>query len=128
LHYLLFYDVVPDYVERRVPLRAAHLAHAHAAHARGELVLGGALADPVDGAILLFRGDSPAVAEAFAASDPYVRHGLVTRWRVREWTTVVGDGAAVPNPPTLFREPRRGGRESPGASAPGDRTSPPSLS
>jgi uncharacterized protein YciI len=95
MHYLLFYDVVPDYAERRLPLRAAHLAHARAAHARGQLVLGGALADPVDGAVLLFRGESPAAAEAFAAADPYVVHGLVTRWRVRAWATVVGDGAAV---------------------------------
>jgi hypothetical protein len=52
----------------------------------------------VDGAVLLFRGDSPAVAEAFAAADPYVTHGLVTRWWVRTWTTVVGDGAAVTAP------------------------------
>jgi uncharacterized protein YciI len=88
LHYLLFYDVVPDYLERRAPLRAAHLAHAQAAHARGELILGGALADPVDGAVLLFHGNSPAAAEAFAASDPYVTHGLVTLWRVRAWATV----------------------------------------
>jgi uncharacterized protein YciI len=95
VHYLLFYDVVPDYAERRAPLRAEHLALARAAHARGELLLGGALADPTDGAVLLFRGDSPAAAEAFAAADPYVRHGLVTRWRVRAWATVVGDGAAV---------------------------------
>jgi uncharacterized protein YciI len=95
MHYLLIYDVVPDYVERRAPLRAEHLALARAAQARGELVLGGALADPVDGAVLLFQGDSPAAAEAFAAADPYVRHGLVNRWRVRKWTTVVGDCAAV---------------------------------
>ncbi len=99
MHYLLIYDVVPDYVQRRAPLRAEHLALARAAHARGELVLGGALADPVDGAVILFRGDSPAAAEAFAAADPYVRHGLVTRWRVRPWTTVVGDGAAAPVDP-----------------------------
>src|SRR5947207_4349697 len=103
MHYLLIYDVVPDYVERRAPLRAEHLALARAAHARGELVLGGALADPVDGAVLLFRGDSPAVAEAFAAADPYVRHGLVTRWRVREWAPVLGDGAEVMLPPALGR-------------------------
>ncbi len=96
MHYLLFYDVVPDYVERRNPLRDEHLALGRAAHARGELVLGGALAHPVDGAVLLFRGDSPAVAEAFANADPYVRHGLVTRWRVRTWTTVIGDG--LPHP------------------------------
>jgi len=95
MHYLLFYDVVPDYVERRAALRAEHLALARAAQARGELLLAGALADPVDGAVLLFVGESPAAAEAFAAADPYVRHGLVTRWRVRAWTTVVGEGAAV---------------------------------
>ncbi|OAI53957.1 hypothetical protein AYO44_15580 [Planctomycetaceae bacterium SCGC AG-212-F19] len=96
MYYLLFYDVVPDYLERRAKLRAEHLALARVAVKRGELVLGGALADPVDGAVLLFRGKSPAVAEAFAAADPYVRDGLVTRWRVRAWTTVVSDGAAVP--------------------------------
>jgi uncharacterized protein YciI len=94
VHYLLFYEVVPDYEERRIALRAAHLAHAKAACACGELLLGGALADPVDGAVLLFRADSPAVAEAFAVADPYVINGLVTQWRVRTWVTVVGEGAA----------------------------------
>jgi uncharacterized protein len=95
MHYLLLYDVVDDYLERRAALRDAHLRHARAAHARGELLLGGALADPVDGAVLLFRGSSPEVARAFAEADPYVREGLVTGWRVREWTTVVGDDPAV---------------------------------
>jgi uncharacterized protein YciI len=96
MHYLLLYDVVADYAERRVPFRAAHLAHAWAAVERGELILGGALAEPVDGAVLLFDCDSPAPAEAFAQADPYVQNGLVTRWRVRAWTTVVG--AAAKNP------------------------------
>jgi hypothetical protein len=98
-HYLLFYDVGPDYVEKRAALRSRHLEKAWQAHDRGELVLAGALADPVDGAVLFFRGDSPRVAEEFARTDPYVTHGLVVRWRVREWTTVVGDGAAHPNRP-----------------------------
>jgi uncharacterized protein YciI len=101
MHYLLIYDLVDDYVVRRAPLRAAHLAQARAAAERGELVLGGALANPPDGAVLLFRGESPVAAEAFAQSDPYVINGLVTRWRVREWTTVVGAGAEVPLPPEL---------------------------
>ncbi|HSM60079.1 MAG TPA: YciI-like protein [Longimicrobiales bacterium] len=95
-HYLLIYDVVQDYVARRASLRAAHLQHARAAQERGELLLGGALADPVDGAVLLFRAPSPDVAESFAAADPYVAAGLVTRWRVREWTTVVGEQASAP--------------------------------
>lgn len=101
MHYLLLYDVVDGYAERRVPFRKDHLAHAQAAVARGELVLGGALANPVDGTVLLFKGESPAAAEAFATADPYVRHGLVSRWRVREWTTVVGPGAEVALPPGL---------------------------
>jgi uncharacterized protein len=98
MHYLLFYDVTPDYLERRTQFRAEHLGLAREAHARGELVLAGALADPVDGAILLFRSDSPAAAEAFAEADPYVRNGLVREWRVREWTTVVGYEPAVTLP------------------------------
>jgi hypothetical protein len=83
-------------VERRVPLRRAHLTHAHAAAARGELVLAGALADPPDGAVLVFRGGSAAAAEAFARADPYVLNGLVKAWRVRQWATVVGRDAEVP--------------------------------
>ncbi len=96
MHYLLFYEVVENYVERRAPFRAAHLAHARRAVDRGDLVLGGAFANPVDGTCLLFKGASPAVAEAFAQDDPYVINHLVTKWRVREWTTVVGELAEHP--------------------------------
>ena len=100
MHFVLFYDVVDNYAERRIPFRADHLAHAQKALANGDLVLGGAFANPIDGTMLLFRGSSPATAEAFAKSDPYVVNGLVTKWRVREWTTVVGDLAENPLPRT----------------------------
>jgi uncharacterized protein YciI len=96
VHYLLFYDVVDDYITRRVPLRSAHLDHAQPFVERGELILGGALAGPADAAILLFQAASPAPAEAFAQADPYVTAGLVRRWWVREWTTVVGPLATGP--------------------------------
>jgi uncharacterized protein len=89
-YWVLLYDVVPDYVERRGEFRAEHLGLATAAHERGELVMAGALAEPADGAILVFTGDDPSAAEAFAEADPYVRNGLVTSWRVRPWTVVVG--------------------------------------
>jgi uncharacterized protein len=95
-HYLLFYDVSADYLQRRAEFRAKHLELGWRAHERGELVLGGALTEPVDTALLMFKGDSPRVAEAFAEADPYVLNGLVTRWRVREWTTVIGETAANP--------------------------------
>jgi uncharacterized protein len=98
-HWLLIYDVVDDYATRRAPLRRLHLEHAQAACARHELILGGALADPLDGAVLIFQSETPAVAEQFAKTDPYVVNGLITRWRVREWTTVVGDAALTPIDP-----------------------------
>ena len=95
-HYVLLYDLAPDYLERRAALRDEHLKLAWDAQSRGELVLAGALTDPVDQGLLVFKGDSPEVAERFAEADPYVRSRLVTTWRVREWTTVVGDDAATP--------------------------------
>ena len=101
MHYLLIYEAGDDYVERRAPFRGAHIAHARQAVARGELVLGGGLANPADGAVLLFLGASPAIAEAFAKSDPYVVNGVVKTWRVREWTTVVGPLAEAPLPDTV---------------------------
>jgi uncharacterized protein YciI len=99
-HYLLQYDLAPDYLDRRPQFRNQHLSLAWQAHARGELVLAGALADPVDGAVFLFRGESPAAAEAFARADPYVKNGLIRAWRVRGWMTVVGADAATPVRPT----------------------------
>lgn len=95
-HFLLFYEAAPDYLERRARFREAHLAKAWAAKARNELILGGALADPVDGAVLLFRCETREIAESFAQEDPYVVNGLVRAWRVREWSTVVGADATEP--------------------------------
>ena len=96
MHYLMFYDFVPDYMERRAAFRAEHLRLAWDAVNRGELLLAGALAEPADGGVLLFKCESPDVPERFAAADPYVRNGLVVKWRVRRWTTVVGEQAATP--------------------------------
>jgi uncharacterized protein YciI/heme-degrading monooxygenase HmoA len=104
MHYLLFYEVADDYLARRAPFRDEHLGKAWKASERGELVLGGAFAAPADGAVLLFRGDSPEVAERFARSDPYVTRGAVKRWYVREWNTVVGPDAATPVKPTESSE------------------------
>ncbi|WP_404714034.1 YciI-like protein [Sphingomonas sp. MMS24-J13] len=95
-HFLLIYDLAPDYLDRRAAFRDVHLKLAWEASSRGELLLGGALDDPVDRAILLFEAEDAAVPHAFARSDPYVVHGLVREWRVRRWLTVAGEGAATP--------------------------------
>ncbi len=89
MYFALQYETVPDYVERRRPFREEHLALAQEEHRAGRLVLAGAF-DPADGALLVFRADTAAEVEAFVARDPYVRNGLVTSWRVRPWTVVVG--------------------------------------
>ncbi len=89
MHYLLLYDYVDNAVERRAPYREAHLRLARGAHERGELVMAGAFADPVDGAAFVFQGDDASAVESFVQSDPYVAHGIVTGWRIRPWTVVV---------------------------------------
>ena len=93
-HYILTYDLAPDYLERRGSFRDAHLGLAWEAADKGDLLLGGAVGDPVESALLLFT-DADA-ARAFAEADPYVREGIVRAWRVLPWTTVVGDQAATP--------------------------------
>ncbi|SMO32592.1 YciI-like protein [Gracilimonas mengyeensis] len=95
-HFLLFYTLSPDYLEKRTKYRSVHLKMAWDAYERGDLIHGGALNDPADKAVLLFKGDTAEVAENFAKNDPYVQNGLVEKWEVREWTTVVGDEASQP--------------------------------
>jgi uncharacterized protein len=92
MRWVLIYDLVDDYLERRGALRSEHLELARAAHDRGELLLAGALADPYDRALLVFAGEHPDIAEAFAAADPYVINGLVISWTVRQWNEVLEDG------------------------------------
>ena len=93
-HFVLFYDFVADFMERRAPLRAAHLAHLNASIERDEAQLGGAMADkgPPMG-MMLFKAETREPAETFAMTDPYVTGGIVSSWRVREWTTVAGRDA-----------------------------------
>ncbi len=90
MYFLLSYDYVENAVERRAPFREEHLRLVREANARGELLLAGAFADPVDGGALVFRVDDRSVVERFVAADPYVKGGIVTAWRIRPWTVVVG--------------------------------------
>jgi uncharacterized protein YciI len=95
-YYALFYDAVDDFIARRGAYRDEHLRLARESQARGELVLAGALSDPANGALLIFQGETAAAAESFARQDPYVKNGLITNWRVRPWTVVVGNEPRAP--------------------------------
>ena len=89
-YYALLYDLGADYLSRRSQYREQHLRLAGEANRRGELLLAGALTDPTDRALLVFRAPDRSVVEAFARNDPYVTNELVTRWEVRPWAVVIG--------------------------------------
>jgi hypothetical protein len=99
MHFVLIYEVGENFIERRAQFREEHLALAWKAADAGELLLAGALAEPADQALLLFEAPTPEVAARFARADPYVRQGLVKRWRVQPWNTVVGQYATAPKRP-----------------------------
>lgn len=90
MYYMLFYETVDNYVEKRATYREEHLAYANAAHDRGELVIAGAFDEPADGAALVFKGEDKSVAEKFVENDPYVKANLIKKWYVRPWTVVIG--------------------------------------
>lgn len=96
MHYLMIYELADDYLERRGQYRDEHLRMAWESQQRGEMVLAGAMPEAFDMAVLLFQGDSKDAAERFAAADPYVIHGLVRAYSIKQWNTVVGDMAAAP--------------------------------
>jgi len=89
-YFALIYDVIDGFADKRMPHRPAHLTQINDAHGRGELVMAGALGNPPEGALIVFKADSAEVVERFARADPYVTEGLVTRWRVLPWNVVVG--------------------------------------
>ncbi|MFN8476157.1 MAG: YciI-like protein [Anaerolineae bacterium] len=89
-YYALLYTVVDNFVERRMPYRSAHLQLIDAAHQRGDIIMAGALGDPPDGALLVFRTAERSTVEDFARNDPYVLSGVVTGWEVRPWNVVTG--------------------------------------
>ncbi len=88
-HYILFYKTVANFVEKRAAFRNEHLDLVRSAHEKGDLVMAGAWADPVDGAMLVFKNDA-TLAEEFAKNDPYVTNDLVTEWYVRSWSVMIG--------------------------------------
>ena len=89
-YYILFYKTVGNYIERRAPFRDEHLSLVNYFLDSDRLVMAGALDDPPDSAVLVFRGDTPGAAEEFVSNDPYVKNGLITEWSVRPWNVVTG--------------------------------------
>ena len=87
--HILFYDYVPDVLERRAPHREGHLALIRKWYEDGRIVIAGGVGDPPLTGMLVLRVDDPqAAAEEFVAEDPYQPAGLVTSWRVEPFMNV----------------------------------------
>jgi hypothetical protein len=48
--------------------------------------------------LLVFRAADSSVVEDFVRADPYVIHGIVTRWEIRPWSVVIGGGQSPLSP------------------------------
>lgn len=92
-YHVLQYDYVPDILEKRDPYRAEHLEGAKNMAAQNKLVMAGALADPVDGALFIFKGVSKEDIESFVQKDPYVIHGLVPKYSIRPYMVVASSSS-----------------------------------
>ena len=85
---LLHYTYVPEMLERRTPVRPLHLEHASRAKENGLLLFGGAVGDPPNAGVIVFR-DALAEVEEFARNDPYNAAGLITAWRAELYTVAL---------------------------------------
>lgn len=91
MYYILFYTTIENYIEKRAPYREEHLQLVQQAYNKGDMVMAGALDEPADGAVLIFKGDTPQAAKDFVQKDPYVKNGLIRDWEIRPWNVVVGN-------------------------------------
>ena len=91
--FAVLYQYVPDMQSRRDPHRAAHLAWLRRLAADGVVLLAGALQDPIDGAILVFRGESALAVRRLLLEDPYASAELISLVTVRPIGLAVGYGA-----------------------------------
>jgi uncharacterized protein YciI len=86
---VVFYESAPD-VLSSAPLHfPAHKARADAFEARGELLAIGIFGDPREGSMAVFR--CREAAEEFVRDDPFVKHGVVARVTIKDWSETLLD-------------------------------------
>jgi uncharacterized protein YciI len=84
MKYVVTYDAADDVRAKAAEHYPAHWARAREFHAAGRLLMIGIFADPQrDGAMGIFP--TREAAEEFVREDPFVLHGVVSAWHMREW-------------------------------------------
>ncbi|HYV67991.1 MAG TPA: YciI family protein [Myxococcales bacterium] len=88
MKYVLLYEAAEGFLAKVPANIEAHRALWKQFHAQGTLLMVGPFTDlPAGGALAIFT--SRAAAEEFVKADPFVSHGLVARWTIREWKEVL---------------------------------------
>jgi uncharacterized protein len=86
--YVLFYESADDVLSKAPEHFPAHSERVDEFHAKGTLLMVGTFGDPQkEGSMAIFT--SREAAEEFVAGDPFVEHGVVRAWEIREWDEVL---------------------------------------
>lgn len=84
---VMSYEVATDGMAKAQSNYLAHRSRLNEFHARGVLLMAGPYANPMEGAMAVFT--SREAAEEFIQGDPFVIHGVVAKWSLREWNEVL---------------------------------------
>jgi uncharacterized protein len=87
MKYVVTYELADGAFELAMQHYPAHRARLDAFHERGVLLLVGTFADEPVGAMAVFT--TREAVDEFMAEDPFLKHGVVGRHRVREWDEVL---------------------------------------
>jgi hypothetical protein len=86
MKYVLFYESADDVADKAPAHVPAHQARWHEFREAGSLLLIGPFTD-LSGAMAVFT--SRAAAEEFVAGDPFILHGVIKDWYIREWMEAI---------------------------------------
>jgi uncharacterized protein YciI len=88
MKYVLLYESADDVASKAPEHFPAHLARLKEFHGRGEILMVGTFGDPqAQGAMGIFP--SRASVEAFVADDPFLVHGVIKSYEIREWHEIL---------------------------------------
>ncbi len=84
---VMLYEVAADGLAKARIHYDAHRARLDEFHTRGVLLMAGPFANPAEGAMGVFT--SREAAEEFIRGDPFIVHGVVAKWSLKEWNEVL---------------------------------------
>lgn len=88
MKYVVLYEPAADVASKAPAHFPAHKARIDEFAARGDILMVGTFGDPqAEGSMAIFP--TRAAAEAFVEHDPFVLHGVVRGWQLREWNEVL---------------------------------------